>query len=65
MHADIEIHNAAKLNAPHLRRDAGTGARSALSNELGAMAASDALGFMREKVFSHRWAQIKHRFQKI
>ena len=34
MHADIEIHNAAKLNMPHLRRDNGTGARSALNKLL-------------------------------
>src|SRR6478609_2082710 len=30
MQADIEIHKAAKLSAPHLRALAGTGARSSL-----------------------------------
>src|ERR1035441_3299182 len=40
MHADMEIHSAAKLNMPHLRRDAGTGARSALNSRLCAMSAS-------------------------
>src|ERR1035441_5037790 len=34
MHADMEIHSAAKLNMPHLRRDCGTGARSALNSRL-------------------------------
>src|ERR1700761_1914033 len=30
MHADMEIQRAAKLSVPHLRRENGTGARSAL-----------------------------------
>src|SRR6266571_4828336 len=34
MHADMEIHSAAKLPTRHLRRAAGTGARSSLKSEL-------------------------------
>src|SRR5690349_2360604 len=34
MQADIEIHSAAKLPIRHLRRDGGTGARSALNKWL-------------------------------
>src|SRR6185369_7199519 len=34
MHADMEIHRAAKLPTRHLRRAAGTGARSSLKSEL-------------------------------
>src|ERR1017187_7615219 len=40
MHADMETHSAAKLNMPHLRRDCGTGARSALNSRLCSMPAS-------------------------
>src|ERR1035441_5031571 len=40
MHADMEIHSAAKLNMPHLRCDCGTGARSALNSRLCSMSAS-------------------------
>src|ERR1051325_1298623 len=40
MHADMEIHRAAKLSVPHLRAEAGTGARSALNNRLCAISAS-------------------------
>src|ERR1039458_5161844 len=40
MHADMETHSAAKLNMPHLRRDCGTGARSALNSRLCPMPAS-------------------------
>src|ERR1041385_3024953 len=40
MHADMEIHNAAKLNMPHLRRDCGTGAISGFERRLCSMSVS-------------------------
>ena len=40
MQADMEIHRAAKLKTPHLRRDKGTGAKSALHDRLWAISAS-------------------------
>src|SRR5438045_2891712 len=61
MQADMEIHSAAKLNAPHLRRDNGTGARSTLHSLPGAMTNSTSGAFSaRPEVFefmlaSPRW----------
>jgi hypothetical protein len=53
MHADMEIQSAAKLPTRHLRRPAGTGARSLLKSLLWLNSASwlgvksAAIGFMR------------------
>src|ERR1019366_480101 len=67
MHADMEIHSAAKLNMPHLRRACATGARSALNSRLCSMSAStsgafavrpDEWGFMRKKRLNRRCTQM-------